>query len=173
VFLAIENPSASNNLGDILRTAAAYAVVEVLLVGYGRCAMHGSHGAAKYVTTAHFSDWPSAIANLRNERKCEVIALLPKRPEVGAASDGSHGGAEAATPPHFAVYTRPFSGDTALLLFHGGQPPLDVLRLCDTAVYVEQATSLVRLPLPIVAAVALHHFTAWAQYGEVRFSLCF
>jgi hypothetical protein len=65
IFLLIENPKKSNNLGPILRCAAAFAVTQVILVGYDKCNTEGSHGASKHVDIVAFPVWNQAVAYLR------------------------------------------------------------------------------------------------------------
>ena len=48
IYLLIPNPSKSNNLGPILRCAAAHAVHQVVFIGYDKCSVVGSHGSAKH-----------------------------------------------------------------------------------------------------------------------------
>ena len=73
-YIIIENPKPSNNLGPILRCAAAYAVSEVVFVGHERCSTDGSHGSARHLKTTAFPTFAQASAHLREE--CMVNQIL-------------------------------------------------------------------------------------------------
>lgn len=47
VYLAIFNPSPRNNLGTLIRCAAAFAVEEIVVVGVSKWSTHGAHGSQK------------------------------------------------------------------------------------------------------------------------------
>ena len=79
LFLLIENPKKSNNLGPILRCAAAYAVKQVVFVGYEKCSTEGSHGAAKHLDIISFPTFQQACDYLRKpqvEGGCNVTSIL-------------------------------------------------------------------------------------------------
>ena len=79
LFLLIENPKKSNNLGPILRCAAAYAVKQVIFVGYEKCSTEGSHGAAKHLDIISFPTFQQACNYLRKssiEGGCNVTSIL-------------------------------------------------------------------------------------------------
>lgn len=46
-YLAVPNPSSKNNLGTLIRCAAAFAVEEVVIVGVSKWSTHGAHGSHK------------------------------------------------------------------------------------------------------------------------------
>lgn len=46
-YLVVANPSAKNNLGTLIRCAAAFAVEEVIVVGASKWSTHGAHGSNK------------------------------------------------------------------------------------------------------------------------------
>lgn len=43
IFLLLENPSKSNNLGPILRCASAFGILNVIAIGYSKCAVEGKN----------------------------------------------------------------------------------------------------------------------------------
>ncbi|CAB9519786.1 expressed unknown protein [Seminavis robusta] len=76
-FLLLENPKKSNNLGPMLRCAAAYGIRTVLAVGYAQCSVEGSHGASKHVDMVAFATVQQAIASLRQQRaSVSVIGIM-------------------------------------------------------------------------------------------------
>lgn len=61
MVLLLKNPSKGNNLGSILRCAAASGVRQILTVGYDKCAVQGSHGADKHVQLTAFATAAAAV----------------------------------------------------------------------------------------------------------------
>jgi tRNA G18 (ribose-2'-O)-methylase SpoU len=41
IYLLLENPSKSNNLGPILRCASAFGIVTIVAIGFSKCAVEG------------------------------------------------------------------------------------------------------------------------------------
>ena len=77
MVLLLENPSKGNNLGSILRCAAASGVRQVRAVGYDKCATQGSHGADKHVKLVAFGTAAQAVAyNDDDDGSVLVIGLL-------------------------------------------------------------------------------------------------
>lgn len=77
-FLLIENPSKSNNLGPILRCCAAFAINEVIFVGFAQCSAEGSHGSARHLEITAVPTFDHAVQYLKG-RDCgavEIIGLL-------------------------------------------------------------------------------------------------
>lgn len=73
LYLLLENPSKSNNLGPILRCAAAYAIHQVIFVGYEKCSVEGSHGASKHLKIISFPTFEGAVSYLKND--CNVCCF--------------------------------------------------------------------------------------------------
>lgn len=63
-YLVLENPSARNNLGTLIRCAAAFAVEEVVVVGASKWSTHGAHGSHK-VCALRTIGTDSAVVPLR------------------------------------------------------------------------------------------------------------
>jgi hypothetical protein len=82
VFLLMENKSKSNNLGPLLRCAAAYGIYEVVLVGYRQCATEGSHGSASHLNIIAFPVLDQAIAYLQKKHNCHIMGLLGGAPNA-------------------------------------------------------------------------------------------
>jgi len=73
-YILIENPSKSNNLGPILRCAAAFAIQQVIFIGYDKCSVQGSHGSSKHVNIISFPTYKPAIEFLKCE--CNVVSIV-------------------------------------------------------------------------------------------------
>jgi hypothetical protein len=86
IFLLIENPKKSNNLGAIFRCAAAFSVTQIVLVGYDKCNTEGSHGAAKHMDRIAFPTVSQAVDYLRNGAKCDTFMGLLCTGNAGAYS---------------------------------------------------------------------------------------
>lgn len=48
-YLVVANPSSKNNLGTLIRCAAAFGVEEVVVVGASKWSTHGAHGSHKVI----------------------------------------------------------------------------------------------------------------------------
>jgi len=75
IYILIENPSKSNNLGPILRCGAAYSATFVF-IGYQQCATEGSHGANKHVEIVAFPTFPRAVDYLKSCGVGSIIGIL-------------------------------------------------------------------------------------------------
>ncbi|CAM9600971.1 unnamed protein product [Ectocarpus sp. 13 AM-2016] len=70
-----------------------------------------------------------------------------------------------------AMRRRPFRRSTAFLVGHGNRLDHEALDVCDFFVHVEMASeSPMELAAPVTTSIALHHFTAWANYEEQHFT---
>jgi hypothetical protein len=67
IYLILENPRKTCNWGPVLRCAAAFAVTQVIWVGYSTCNTEGSHGAASHVSQIAFPVLSQAISYIRGE----------------------------------------------------------------------------------------------------------
>ena len=106
-YLLLENPKPNNNLGPVLRCAAAFGVKTVLAVGFSKCSVEGSHGASKHVKILAFPTASQAIASLRgtDQSTISVIGILGGVPL----------GAEIDNKKTFPVSADPVSGQAQIL----------------------------------------------------------
>ena len=42
IYLLLENPSKSNNLGSIIRCANAFGILTIVAIGYAQCSVYGT-----------------------------------------------------------------------------------------------------------------------------------
>ncbi|CAM9692211.1 unnamed protein product [Hapterophycus canaliculatus] len=271
-YLVLGNPSTKNNLGTLIRCAAAFAVEEVVVVGATKWSTHGAHGSHKHVRYRCFDDWESAAAFLKNEKNCDLCGIVGQTPSRNAipprgrgVPQGKLGPADAAATAAGAtagdalgdmdgiggsamstcstsysagkmqpvcryspgdserselkspantsssegeggkeggrgrdlhadvsargkgkkrgdaddqilsstpVRRRPFRRSTAFLVGHQNRLGDDALDVCDFLVHVEQQAiePPSELGAPVTTSIALHHFTAWANYEERQFT---
>ena len=66
IYIMIENPKKSNNLGPILRCGAAYCAT-FIFIGFEKCAVEGSHGADKHVSILSFPTFGQACQYVRSQ----------------------------------------------------------------------------------------------------------
>lgn len=84
-YLLLENAKKSNNLGPLLRCAAAYGISNVLAVGFSKCSVEGSHGAAKYIDIVAFPTVEQAIASLQEkEKSVSIVGILGGLPIISS-----------------------------------------------------------------------------------------
>jgi len=88
IFIIIENPSKSNNLGPILRCGAAYSATFVF-IGYQKCAIEGSHGANKHVEIVAFPTFQQGRAYVQSCGVRSIIGILGDASFKTGADDDS------------------------------------------------------------------------------------
>lgn len=81
-YLLLENDKKSNNLGPVLRCAAAYGMSTILAIGYSQCSVDGSHGASKHVTIVPFPTVQQAVDSIHQDRsQVSVMGVLGSAPK--------------------------------------------------------------------------------------------
>mmetsp|Transcript_26295 Transcript_26295/g.37048 ORF Transcript_26295/g.37048 Transcript_26295/m.37048 type:complete len:264 (+) Transcript_26295:98-889(+) len=196
VFLLLENPKKSNNLGPILRCAAAFGIRTVVFVGYEKCSTDGSHGAAKHINVMAFPTVDQAVSFLRETCKCKsIVGMLGGSPGAyqskgcivredkesnvvsiqqakvnessGEENDQSAG---LLYPQSFPIDVRPFrKGNCCFALSKDWRGlPIHLARCCDMFVHVPHSNIYQQqlLDTPSCISVVLHHFTSSAGYNE-------
>ena len=87
-YLLIENPNKSNNLGPILRCAAAFAIQQVIFIGSAKCTVRGSHGSSKHVHIKAFQSHEAAVSYLKDE--CGVVCIVGLLGDVSSCNNSSN-----------------------------------------------------------------------------------
>jgi len=196
IFLLLENPSKSNNLGPILRCATAFGVQTIVAVGYEKCAVQGSHGASKHVQIIAFPTVEQAVHFLQADCQCvSIVGLLGPLPggyDTSGYQVGESGElAEVIwqkerlfdetrpilSSPSFPANALPVAlGNTCLALSkdrHG--LPLRLAKQCTVFshvphVLIKNGDSYVPLlDTQSSLSIALHHLTARLGYDERTF----
>lgn len=78
-YLLAQNEKRSNNVGPILRCAAAFAVEQIIFVGYSQCAVAGAHGADRHVNITSFPTLRQAVQYLKQDEAedgCGVKSIV-------------------------------------------------------------------------------------------------
>ena len=119
-LLVLHNVSKKKNFGELLRSAAAMGVSEVVVVGATKLATHGAQGTAGHLRFTHFSKLADAVTYVRDVRNCTLCGV-----EI----------IEGAEP----VPGHPFRGSTAFLMGNEGHGLTDAqIAVCDHFVYIPQ-----------------------------------
>ena len=145
------------NVGTLARSCAALGVDTLVFVGGagGRrardvVAMHGAHGAERFLATRVFAKLDECFAALRSEgfSVCGV--------EIHASAASVCG-----TP-------APWRGPTAFLLGEEGHGLTeDEVAACDHLVYIPQVgDGTASLNVAVSASIVFHRFAEWAGYAE-------
>ncbi len=149
-ILVLHNVAKKKNFGELIRTAAALGVTEIIVVGASKLQTFGSQGTTSHARFSHFTSLADAVQYLHEVRGA-VIAGVEIAP-----------GAEP-------VQSHPFRGTTAFIMGnegHGLTAPQ--LEACDQLVYIPQhSTATASLNVNAAAAIVLHHFASWAALPEV------
>ena len=179
VYLCVENPRKTNNLGPLLRCATAFGVDTLVTVGYAHCNTEGSHGASKHVKIVNFVTHEQAVRYLQEECGCERVVGLMGALVGGYEKDGCDVIQDSNEEPAFSTEAKqqssllgrsyPVHGLPASLLrcatvalaVSKQSLPLEWARLCDTFVHVPQASRIVAdarlLEHAALISLALYH----------------
>jgi len=147
-YLVLFNVGKKQNFGTLLRSAGAFGVHEVCVVGARKLATFGSQGTATATQQRYFDTLEDAKADLSSKgvKLCGV--------EID----------DSAVP----IHKHPFTGPTAFMLGNEGAGMSPQQRAaCDFFVYIPQHTGVTAsLNVAIAGSIVLHHFAIWAQLPE-------
>ena len=148
---ASKDMSRRNNLGAILRSAAAFGVRQVLLVGRQGFKAFCKKSGQGAVPIEHFGTLPEAVASVK-ARHGELRVL----------------GVEIV-PSARSLHERPFRGPSCFMLGNErGGLSREQMELCDGFVYIPQFGGGVgSLNVACACSVVLYQFSAWAS-GTVK-----
>ena len=148
-ILVLHNVSKKKNFGELLRSAAAMGVCEVVVVGATKLATHGAQGTAAHLRFTHFSKLADAVAYVRDVRQCTLCGV-----EITEGAESVQG--------------HPFRGCTAFLMGNEGHGLTEAqIAVCDHFVYIPQhSAATASLNVNAACAVVLHHFAQWAALPE-------
>ncbi len=146
-YLLIHHIAKDSNVGALLRSANAFGVHEVVLVGRRRVATATAKGLAGRVKRVAFYTLPEAVSYLR---QCGARILGV---EIDPAAPG--------------IEEHPFEGDTAFMLGNEGDGLGPAQRaVCDGLVRIRQHGHAPSLNVNVAGAIVLHHFGLWAGFEE-------
>ncbi|XP_073050263.1 uncharacterized protein [Primulina eburnea] len=147
-YVMVHNISKRHNVGTLVRSATAFGVAEMILVGRRDFNAFGSHGSTPHVRFRHFQSLTLARAFLK-ERDCDICGV-----EI--------------TDNAAAVNEHPFRKSTAFLLGNEGTGLSDKeCEICDFFIYIPQyGGGTASLNVTVAASIVLHHFAVWAGFSE-------
>lgn len=147
-YLLVHNVAKRHNLGTLARSATAFGVTEIILVGRKDFNAFGSHGATLHLQFRHFHTLPEAVKYL----KAKDVLICGVEITEGAAK----------------VHKHPFSRSTAFVLGNEGSGLSDKeMEVCDFFVYIPQnGPGTASLNVTVAASIVLHQFAVWADFPE-------
>lgn len=135
------------NIGRLIRTADAFGVSDIVIIGRRQFSTHGHFGTDDPRRRQHFFRLADGVAELR-ARGYRILGV-----EI----------ADNAVP----VDHVPFSGSTAFMFGNEGTGIDPAHRIhCDGFVYVRQYGCGASLNVNVAAGIVLHQFALWAGFQE-------
>ncbi|KAL1334731.1 hypothetical protein HN51_063709 [Arachis hypogaea] len=147
-YVVVHNIAKRHNVGTLARSATAFGVSELILVGRRDFNSFGSHGSSAHLRFRHFHSLHDARQFLK-EKDFDICGV-----EI----------TENAMP----VNQHPFKKSTAFLLGNEGTGlSAKECEICDFFVYIPQyGGGTASLNVTVAASIVLHHFGVWAGFGE-------
>ncbi|XP_051152888.1 uncharacterized protein LOC127266617 [Andrographis paniculata] len=147
-FVVVHNIAKRHNVGTLARSATAFGVAELILVGRRDFNAFGSHGSTSHLRFRHFHSLSLARSFLK-ERDCDICGV-----EI--------------TDDAVAVNKHPFTKSTAFLLGNEGTGlSAKECEICDFFVYIPQyGGGTASLNVTVAASIVLHHYAVWAGFPE-------
>ena len=154
-YLLIYNIAKKHNIGTLIRSASAFNIKKVLVLGENKKILKkffGSQGTVKKTEFLFFNDIKS-IKDFCKENEIYICGI-----EIGGESK--------------PVQTQPFKGNTLFVLGNEGSGMnYKQKEMCDHLVYIPQYSSKTgSLNVAIAASIIFHHFAVWANYPEATFT---
>lgn len=148
-YLIVSNVAKRNNLGQLVRSASAFDVCEILCVGRKKDVnFFGAHGSNAHVKFRFFATLADCVAFLK-ERGVTICGI-----EIDERAR--------------AVQTHPFHGPTAFLPGNEGDGlHAREMAICDEFVYIPHyGAGTASLNVTVASSIIFHHFATWAGYAE-------
>ncbi len=143
-YMLVFNIGKKKNFGDILRSAAAFGVKEVFIVGAKKLSTFGNQGTQKYCKYTFFDSLEEGTAELQR-RGIELVGI-----EI----------TDDARP----IQEHPFKGSTCFMSGNEGTGMnTHQLEACDSFVYIPQYSgATASLNVATATGIVFHHFGLWA-----------
>ncbi|XP_059427974.1 uncharacterized protein LOC132161795 [Corylus avellana] len=147
-YVVVHNIAKRHNVGTLARSATAFGVSELILVGRRDLNTFGSHGSTSHLRFRHFHSLSDARLFLK-DKDCDICGV-----EI--------------TDTAMAVNQHPFKKSTAFLLGNEGTGlSAKECEICDFFVYIPQyGCGTASLNVTVAASIVLHHFGVWAGFPE-------
>lgn len=150
-FLVLHNVAKNHNVGMLLRSAAAFNVSEIIVVGSRKLSTFGSQGTAK----RHIYRQMASLAELRTHLTESGVRLC---------------GVEIM-PSACSIWDKQFEGSTAFLLGNEGTGLSAAEKeICDDFVFIPQYQSNTEsLNVAVAGSIIFHHFARSVGYTPSPF----
>ncbi|MBA0600046.1 uncharacterized protein LOC105777716 [Gossypium raimondii] len=147
-YVVVHNIAKRHNVGTLARSATAFGVTELILVGRRDFNAFGSHGSTSHLRFRHFHSLTDARLFLK-EKDCDICGV-----EI--------------TEDAVSITDHPFKKSTAFLLGNEGTGlSAKECEICDFFVYIPQyGGGTASLNVTVAASIVLHHFGVWAGFSE-------
>ncbi|KAF7837188.1 tRNA (guanosine(18)-2'-O)-methyltransferase [Senna tora] len=147
-YVVVHNIAKRHNVGTLARSATAFGVSELILVGRRDFNSFGSHGSTSHLRFRHFHSLQDARHFLK-DKDCDICGV-----EI----------TDDAKP----VNQHPFKKSTAFLLGNEGSGlSAKECEICDFFIYIPQyGGGTASLNVTVAASIVLHHFGVWAGFTE-------
>ncbi|KAK4266451.1 hypothetical protein QN277_027370 [Acacia crassicarpa] len=144
-YVVVHNIAKRHNVGTLARSATAFGVSELILVGRRDFNSFGSHGSTTHIRFRHFHSLQDARHFLK-EKDCDICGV-----EI----------TDDAKP----INQHPFKKSTAFLLGNEGTGlSAKECEICDFFVYIPQyGGGTASLNVTVAASIVLHHFGGFAE----------
>ncbi|KMZ73951.1 RNA methyltransferase, TrmH family protein [Zostera marina] len=148
-LVIVHNVAKRHNVGTLARSATAFGVTEMILIGKRDFNSFGSHGSTSHLRFRHFHSLSDARHYLKEERDCDICGV-----EI---ADGA-----------VSIEKHPFRKSTAFLLGNEGSGLSEKeYAMCDFFVYISQyGGGTASLNVTVAASIVLHQFGVWAGFSE-------
>lgn len=147
-YVIVHNIAKRHNVGTLARSATAFGVSELILIGRRDFNSFGSHGSTSHLRFRHFYSLSDAKSFLK-DKDCDICGV-----EI----------TDTASP----VNQHPFQRSTAFLLGNEGSGlSAKECEVCDFFIYIPQyGCGTASLNVTVAASIVLHHFGVWAGFAE-------
>ncbi|CEM20198.1 unnamed protein product [Vitrella brassicaformis CCMP3155] len=148
-FLLLHNIGKRSNWGSLLRSASAFGVSEVLVVGERKLKTFGNQGTLPHLQFRYFNTLEAAVEWL-HARDITLIGV-----EI----------VDEAIPVH---HPQAFERSSCIMLGNEGTGmTAKQLQMCDRFVYTPQyGGGTASLNVTVAGSIVLHHFAIWAGFRE-------
>ncbi|OMP11783.1 tRNA/rRNA methyltransferase, SpoU [Corchorus capsularis] len=153
-YVVVHNIAKRHNVGTLARSATAFGVSEIILVGRRDFNAFGSHGSTSHLRFRHFHSLTDACRYLK-EKDCDICGV-----EI--------------TEGAVSVTDHPFKRSTAFLLGNEGTGlSAKECEICDFFIYIPQyGGGTASLNVTVAASIVLHHFGDARVYVLLRSLSC-
>ena len=142
--LILFNISKSKNFGEIIRTANALGIGEILVIGRKNFSRYGNFGTYSKTSFRHFYSVDDAVYYL-HDNDFKIVGIEINNESV-------------------AIESHPFSGNCAFFPGNEGTGLSQAERiLCDYFVFIKQYGEGASMNVNVATGIVLHHYAIWSE----------